>query len=269
MNSVTIKDRFPIPIIDELFDELLRATIFSKLDLCSGYHQIRMHESNIPKTAFLTHEGHYEFKVMPFGLFNAPSTFQAIMNSVFKPYLWKFVLVFFDDILVFSKNLHDHVAHITTVFETLSVHHLQVKLCKCTFGQSSIDYLGHTISAAGVAVDTTKVQCIQAWPKPTTVKGLSGFLGLARYYRKFVQNFGLIARPLADILKKNSFLWTPVADHAFTSLKEALMTTPVLALPNFDKPFTVGAILSQDQHLITYLSKSLSDLHRALRTYVR
>ncbi|CAL2229891.1 unnamed protein product [Prunus armeniaca] len=223
LNQVTIKDKFPIPVIDELLDELHGASYFSKLDLQSGYNQIKMKEEDIPKTAFRTHEGHYEFLVMPFGLTNAPSTFQALMNSVF-----------------------------------------------------SVDYLGHTISAAGVGVDRKKIQCIKTWPKPATVKGLRGFLGLAGYYRKFVKDFGLISKPLTDMLRKDGFVWSTEAEKAFETLKHALTTTPILALPDFTKDFVIecdasnggtGAILSQDRHPIAYLSKALSPKHRSLSVY--
>lgn len=237
---------------------------------------IRMKEADIHKTAFRTHEGHYEFLFMPFGLTNTPSTFQVLMNAVFRPYLRKFVLVFFDDILVYSRTLASHVAHLELVFEMLRVNHLKVKLSKCSFGQASVDYLGHTISAAGVGVDHKKIQCIESWPKPTTVKGLRGFLGLAGYYRKFVKGFGLISKPLTNMLRKDGFEWSPLAEQAFLALKKALTTTPVLALPDFSKDFVIecdasnggiGAILSQDRHPITYLSKTLSDKHKSLSIY--
>ncbi|CAL9012821.1 unnamed protein product, partial [Prunus brigantina] len=235
-----------------------------------------MKEAHIHKTAFRTHKGHYEFLFMPFGLTNAPSTFQALMNAVFRSYLRKFVLVFFDDIFVYSRTVLDHVAHLELVFEMLRVNHLKVKLSKCSFGQPSVDYLGYTISATWVGVDHKKIQCIESWPKSTTIKGLHGFLGLARYYRKFVKGFGLISKPLTNMLRKDGFEWSPLAEQAFLALKKALTTTLVLALPDFSKDFVIecdasnggiGAILSQDRHPIAYLSKTLSDKHKSLSVY--
>ncbi|XP_061999331.1 uncharacterized protein LOC133716671 [Rosa rugosa] len=276
LNAATVKDRFPIPIVDELLDELHRAHYFSKLDLHSGYHQILMHPEDIAKTAFRTHEGHYEFVVMPFGLSNAPSTFQALMNHIFKPLLQKFVLVFFDDILVYSADLESHIAHLAEVFTILQVNSLKVKLSKCTFGQPTVSYLGHTMSAQGVSMDPTKVQCLLYWPKPTTLKALRGFLGLAGYYRRFIQNFSLITRPLNDMLKVDGFNWSQASEDAFLHLKHAMTTAPVLALPDFSKPFTIaadasgigiGAVLSQQNHPIAFLSKTLSPKNQLLSVY--
>lgn len=277
LNAITVKSCFPLPIIDELLDEFAGSHWFSKLDLRAGYHQIRLVEEDEEKTAFKTHQGHFQFRVLPYGVTGGPSTFQSAMNFVLSPLLRKGVLVFMDDILVHSDTFQQHLALLRRVLQLLADNELVVKRSKCSFATNQIAYLGHQISGEGVATLPEHIQAVQNWEQPSNVKQLRGFLGLAGYYRKFVRNFGLLSRPLNDLLKKGSvFVWTPTADKPFQTLKRALVTAPVLALPDFSKQFVVeidasatgiGAVLMQGGHPVAYLSKSLAPRNLGLSAY--
>jgi hypothetical protein len=198
-----------------------------------------MKEADIPKTAFRTHEGHYDFVVMPFGLCNAPSTFQSLMNHIFRPFLHHFFLVLFDDILIYRKTWTYHLTHVDRFLHLLSQHQCFLKQSKCAFSASEVEYLGHLVGKDGVRVDPKKIEAMHDWPHPKTLKILRGFLGLIRYYHKFVKNYENIVAPLTTLLKKNSFTWTPVIAQAFKTLNMAMCTTPVLALPDFTKTFVL------------------------------
>jgi hypothetical protein len=277
LNALTVKGKYPLPVIDELLDELAGARWFSKLDLRAGYHQIRLAPGEEFKTAFQTHNGHYEFKVMAFGLTGAPATFQFAMNASLAPVLRKFALVFFDDILIYSVTYEDHLKHVEQVLSILRKDQWQVKLSKCAFAQEKISYLGHVISACGVATDDSKIESIRTWPVPTNLKELRGFLGITGYYRKFIRHYAIISQPLTALLKKGSlYVWTDSTETAFQTLKSALMTAPVLALPDYKLQFVVetdacdigiGAVLSQNGHPLAYVSKSLGPRNRTLSVY--
>jgi hypothetical protein len=239
LNDHTSKDKFLIPVVDELLDELHGAKYFTKLDLRSGYHQVRRHSADIEKTALRTHHDHFEFLVMSFGLSNAPATFQALMNDVLHPFLRRFMLVFFDDILIYSTSWSEHLQHVGLVFTTLRAHGPLLKRSKCSFGALSVAYLSHVISTDGVAMDSDKVAAVASWPLPRSPRGVRGVLGLAGYYRKFIRDFSSIAAPLTRLLWKEAFVWTAEADKAFAALKWALSSAPVLQMPDFECQFVV------------------------------
>uniref|UniRef100_A0A8I7BBU6 Reverse transcriptase n=1 Tax=Hordeum vulgare subsp. vulgare TaxID=112509 RepID=A0A8I7BBU6_HORVV len=278
LNALTSKDKFPIPVVDEFLDELHGARFFTKLDLRSGYHQVRMHPDDIEKTTFRTHHGQFDFLVMPFGLSNAPATFQALMNDVLSPYLRHFVLVFFDDILIYSASWAEHLQHVAIIFNELRAHRLHLKRSKCSFGTTSVSHLGHVISADGVAMDADKVVAVAAWPIPRSPWALRGFLGLAGYYRKYIRDFGLIAAPLTRLLRHDAFSSDEEATTAFEALQRALTTGPVLQMPDFDMPFMVdcdasgigfGAVLHQGEGLLAFFSYPFASRHHKLTAYER
>lgn len=277
LNALTLKWKFPIPVFDQSMDELAGASWFSTLDLLSGYHQVRLKTGEEYKTAFQTHHGQFEFLVMAFGLCGAPGTFQSAMNTTLAPLLCKCVIVFFDDILIYSASWDDHLVHLQQVLSLLQQDSWFVKLSKCSFARREIKYLGHIISEKGVATDSAKVEAVLSWPIPASVKELHSFLGLAGYYRKFVKHFAIIAKPLHQLLKKGVlYVWTSEHAAAFSTLKQALSSAPVLALPNFSLPFCietdackngVGAVLLQEGHPLSFISKPLGIKTQGLSTY--
>ena len=203
LNRATIHNQYPLPRIDELFDQLQGSRVYSKIDLRSGYHQLKVRENDVSKTAFKTRYGHYKFLVIPFGLTNAPAAFMDLMNKVFSPYLDKFVIVFIDDILVYSGSPEEQAEHLQTVLQILRERQLYAKFSKCQFWLDKVAFLGHVILAESISVDPQKIEAIVNWKAPTNVSEVRSFLGLAGYYRKFVERFSKIATPLTNLLKKD------------------------------------------------------------------
>nr|KYP48877.1 Retrovirus-related Pol polyprotein from transposon 17.6 [Cajanus cajan] len=277
INNITIKYRHPIPRLDDMLDELHGSSIFSKVDLKSGYHQIRIKEGDEWKTAFKTKFGLYEWLVMPFGLTNAPSTFMRLMNHALRDCIGRFVVVYFDDILIYSQSLSDHVDHLRQVFLVLRDNHLFANVDKCTFCVDNVIFLGFVVSKNGVHVDPEKIKAIQEWPIPTNVSEVRSFHGLASFYRRFVPNFSTLASPLNELVKKDVvFLWQEKHNLAFQELKQKLTQAPVLALPDFSKTFElecdalglgIGVVLLQGGHPIAYFSEKLNGAALNYPTY--
>ncbi|GAU50680.1 hypothetical protein TSUD_371390 [Trifolium subterraneum] len=267
LNKVTIKNKYLLPSIDDLLDQLRGATIFSKIDLRSGYHQIRIRTSDVSKTAFRTRYGHYEFLVMPFGLTNAPAIFMDYMNRIFQPYLDKFVVIFIDDILIYSKDPQEHAEHLRIVLNILREKQLYAKFSKCEFWLSEVKFLGHVISQGGVSVDPSKVEAVLNWERPRTVSEVRSFLGLAGYYRRFIFGFSEIALPLTRLTRKGAaFVWDELCENSFKLLKQKLTSAPVLVIPDPDKKYVVycdasnkglGCVLMQEGAVVAYASRQL------------
>ncbi|GJX90434.1 putative reverse transcriptase domain-containing protein [Tanacetum coccineum] len=267
LNKLTVKNRYPLPRIDDLFDQLQGSSVYSKIDLRSGYHQLRVREEDIPKTAFRTRYGHYEFQVMPFGLTNAPAVFMDLMNRVCKPYLDKFVIVFIDDILVYSKNKQEHKEHLKLILELLKKEELYAKFSKCEFWIPKVQFLGHVIDSKGIHVDPAKIEAIKDWASPKSPTEIRQFLGLAGYYRRFIEGFSKIAKPMTKLTqKKVKFVWGDKQEAAFQLLKQKLCSAPILALPEGSEDFIaycdaskkgLGAVLMQREKVIAYASRQL------------
>lgn len=276
INNITVKYRYPIPRLDDLLDELHGAQVFSKVDLRSGYHQIRIRDGDEWKTAFKTKGGLYEWMVMPFGLSNAPSTFMRLMNEVLRSFIGKFVVVYFDDILIYSKDEKEHLEHLEQVFSVLRKQRLYAKIEKCEFFSSSIIFLGYVVSKDGISVDQSKVEAIRTWPVPKTISDVRSFHGLASFYRRFIHNFSSHMAPITECLKNGSFTWTQAAQKAFETIKKKLCTAPILALPDFEQVFEVecdasgvgiGAVLIQNKRPIAYFSEKLNGARLNYSTY--
>jgi hypothetical protein len=278
LNEVTIKNKYPLPWIDDLFDQLQGAKYFSKIDLRSGYHQLRIKEADIQKTTFVTRYSQYEFTVMPFGLTNAPAFFMNLMKKVFMEELDKFVVVFIDDILIYSKSHEDHEHHLRIVLGRLRAHQLYAKLSKCEFWLEKIVFLRHILTTEGIEVDPSKVEAVSKWEQPSNVSEIRSFLGMAGYYRRFIKGFSSIAKPMTKLLKKdNKFVWTPKCEQSFQVIKKKLTTTPVLTLSDIHQSFVIfcdasrqglGCVLMQNEKLIAYASRLLKSHEQNYLTHV-
>jgi hypothetical protein len=269
LNQVTIKNKYPLPRIYYLFDQLKEATVFSKIDLRSGYHQLKVKEADIPKTAIRTRYGHVKFLVMPFGVTNAPSVFMDLMNRVFHKYLDQFVVVFRDDILVYSATREDHEEHLKAVLSILREKKLFAKFKKCKFWLKDVSFLGHVISEARVAVDPKKIEAMINWERPSNVNEIRSFRGLAGYYQRFVEGFSKLSGPLTALTKKNArFIWSDECEECFQELKRRLVSAPVLTLPKESEKFVIfsdaslqglGCVLMQQGKVIAYSSRQLKN----------
>ncbi|WVZ75642.1 hypothetical protein U9M48_023679 [Paspalum notatum var. saurae] len=269
-----VKNKYPLPRIDILFDQLAEARVFSKIDLRSEYYQIKIREEDVRKTAFSTRYGLYEYLVISFGLTNAPTFFMYMMNSVFMNELDKFVVVFIDDILIYSKNEKEHEEHLRIVLTRLREHKLYAKFSKCAFWLKEVSFLGHILSEKGVAVDPSKVEDALNWKQPETVTEIRSFLSLVGYYCRFIKDFSKTAKPMTSLTKKNAkYMWSPNCEEAFQTLKKLLTSAPVLAQPDVTKPFDVycdasgnglGCVLMQEGRVIAYASRQLRK-HESLK----
>ena len=232
LNRVTVKNRYPLPRIDDLFDQLRGARVYFKIDLCTGYHQLRVRETDIPKTAFRTRYGHFEFTVMPFGLTNALTEFRDLMHRVFQPYLDQFVVVFVDNILIYSQSEWEHEYHLRIVLQLLRDHQLYAKFSKCEFWLTEVRFLGHVVSASGVSVDPEKVEAVMSLERSNSVFEIRSFLGLAGYYRRFIEDFSRLAATMTRLTRKKvKFDWDDRCEEAFQELKRRLTTAPILIVP--------------------------------------
>ena len=272
LNELTVKDKYPLPLMDELFDRVHGAKYFTKLDLRSGFHQIRIALEDREKTAFRTRFGSFEYTVLPMGLCNAPGTFMRLMNDTFRDMLDKSVLVFLDDILIFSRTLEEHLVHLREVLTRLRTNKLYAKLSKCEFLRDQVEFLGHRIGAAGLAVSPDKIAAVRDWPTPRHVKDVQSFLGLAGFYRRFVERYSHLALPLTELTRKeNPFVWGAPQQAAFDALKAALCSAPILIIPDPKLPYTlncdacdyaIGGTLQQDHgrglQPVAYRSRKLT-----------
>lgn len=274
LNEQTDQDAYPLPNSDEILDHLGKAKFFSALDLSSGFHQIPMEQNSIKYTAFSTPQGHFHYNRMLFGLKNAPATFQRMMDTALRGLIGNNCFVYLDDIIIFGSTIQEHNRNLAIILDRLQNLRLKIQPDKCEFLNPELEYLGHVVTKEGVKPNLKKIQAVKDFKKPKTATHIKSFLGLIGYYRKFIRNFSKIAKPLADLTKKDTtFHWTDKQQLAFDTLKQKLCEAPVLQYPDFDKTFTLttdasneglGAILSQDGHPCCYISRTLNPLEKII-----
>ena len=276
INKITAKYRFPIPRLEDMLDLLAGSSWFSKIYLRSGYHQIRVRPGDESKTAFKTQDGLFEWLVMPFGLSTAPSNFMRVMTHVLQPFIGKFLVVYFDDILIYSQSQEEHLAHLRQVLLTLREAKLYVNLKKCSFMQPHVLFLGFIVSEHGISADPEKVRVIREWPEPQSITETRSFHGLASFYRRFIRGFSTIMAPITEYLKNKEFQWSNAASQVFREIMIRMTEAPVLRYPDLTRVFEVsydasgvgiGGVLSQEGHPIAFFSEKLNDAKRRYSTY--
>jgi len=277
LNKMTIKNKYPLPRIDDLMDQLHGSSVFSKIYLRSGYHQILVKAEDVQKTAFRSRYGHYEYVVMSFGVTNAPAMFMDYMNRIFRPFLDKFVVVFIDYILIYSRTREEHAEHLRLVLGVLREKQIYAKLSKCEFWMDEVQFLGHVISAQDISVDPAKVEAVVKWESPKSATEIRSFVGLAGYYRRFIEGFSKIVAPLTLLTRKDQpFTWTDKCEESFQELKRRLTSAPILVILDVGKPFVVyceashlglGYVLMQEKKAVAYASRQLKVHERNYPTH--
>jgi len=277
LNNLTIKNKYPLPRIDDLMDQLHGATMFSKINLRSGYHQIRVKSDDVQKTALRSRYRHYEYVVMPLRVTNTPALFMDYMNRIFRPFLDKFMVVFINDILIYSRTHEEHAEHLRAVLSILRENQLYAKLSKSEFWMTTVQFLGHVISTQGISVDPSKVEAVLKWERPKSMTEIRSFVGLARYYRTFMEGFSKIVAPLIQLTRKDQpFAWTDRCENSFQELKQKLTNAPVLVIPNTSRSFEVycdashqglGCVLMQERRVVAYASRQLKSHEKNYPTH--
>jgi len=277
LNRVTMKNKYLLSRINNLFDQSKGASVFSKIDLRLRYYQLKVRSEDVQKIVIRTRYGHYEFLVMPFDLANAPSIFMDLMNRLFREFLDRFVVVFIDDILIYSANHQDHASHLRSVLEILREKKFYAKLKKCEFWLENVSFLGHVVSKDGTSADPSKIEAVLKWEQPTNVREIRSFLGLASYYRRFVGGFSKLSGPLTTLTKKNArYVWTEECEESFQELKWRLVIAPVLTLPSDSGGFVIyndaskkglGCVLMLQCKVVAYASHQLKDYEKNYPTH--